>query len=239
MWLRKSGTRNGDTSYVIVDPLETGGRRDPVRVASDLYPELVDVLRGLRAWTPTCGVPFPRADLLVKATGESLDRGLHVELVEGPQSLLEPMPARGSDADLPAVGVQDTEDSASTNGSELSGEAVDSAQKSQNDGGASGSPCSDHCGTVSVAERVSVALRETDFDWRTPGSLAREIGADEADVRVALSSMRDELRHPVAARGEERDYFRLAARGLTWQERIRRVKLALARTPVGPDRVAV
>lgn len=82
-----------------------------------------------------------------------------------------------------------------------------------------------------IVDRVRKALQESTVDWRTPPSLADELEVSEIEVRKALESMGDAVRQPIAASGDELNYFRLSERGKTWQERLRWVLLAIGRTP--------
>lgn len=79
--------------------------------------------------------------------------------------------------------------------------------------------------------RVRTALEASEFDWRTPVSLAKELEVAEADIRSALVALGDDVRQPIAADGEEKQFYRLASRGLTWQEKVRKARLILGRTP--------
>lgn len=82
-----------------------------------------------------------------------------------------------------------------------------------------------------IIDRVRKALEESTVDWRTPTSLATELEVSEIEVRKALASMGSEVRQPLAASGDELNYFRLSERGKTWQERLRWLLLAIGRTP--------
>jgi hypothetical protein len=86
-----------------------------------------------------------------------------------------------------------------------------------------------------VMDLVRAALAGSRVDWRTPRSLAKELGVSEVEVRTVLKSLGEEVRQPIAARGDEHNYFRLTKRGKTWQERLRWLLLALGRTP--PDKI--
>lgn len=96
---------------------------------------------------------------------------------------------------------------------------------------------SDLAGARLRAQLIDV-LKKTKSEWRTPRSLARQLDVDESDVRDALEALGNHVRRPIAARGVERDYFRLTERGTTRREKLRRLKLALGRTPVPRHRVA-
>jgi hypothetical protein len=82
-----------------------------------------------------------------------------------------------------------------------------------------------------IIDRVRSALQSSTVDWRTPPSLARQLGVSEAEIRSALKEMAAEVRHPIAARDAELDYYRLSNLGKTWQERVRWLLLLLGRTP--------
>ncbi len=82
-----------------------------------------------------------------------------------------------------------------------------------------------------IIDRVRGALETSKADWRTSHSLAKELGVSENDVLRAIESMASEVRQPIAARGEEVNYYRLASRGKTWQERVRWLLLAVGGTP--------
>ena len=85
-----------------------------------------------------------------------------------------------------------------------------------------------------LMERLIDALRTTKSDWRTPGSLAKQIGADPMEVSELLYILGKEgvVRHPFRASEDELDYYRATDRRMTWQETVRRIRLALERTPV-------
>jgi hypothetical protein len=82
-----------------------------------------------------------------------------------------------------------------------------------------------------IVDRVLTALDSSKADWRTPRSLAKELQVSEPEIRKALESMTDEVRQPIAARGDELSYYRLTKRKKTWQERVRWLLLAVGGTP--------
>lgn len=81
-----------------------------------------------------------------------------------------------------------------------------------------------------VAERTMELLRTSQFDWLTPDWIARELDVDESDIRSTLAALGSEVRRPVGAVGREREYYRLSAKPLTRQERMRRLRAIVTGT---------
>lgn len=92
----------------------------------------------------------------------------------------------------------------------------------------------EHSNTLAVIR----ALAFTTSDWRTTDSLAAETKLTWTHTLAILTKLSRQgfVRHPVAARGKEFDYWRLADRRKTWQEWIRLAALALSRGEEGQAR---
>ena len=77
---------------------------------------------------------------------------------------------------------------------------------------------------------VELALTRTTFDWRTPLSLAKEVGLPVERVLELLDEdLADQVRRPALAQGKETSYYRLKRRGMTWMEKWRILRAYLAR----------
>jgi hypothetical protein len=83
-----------------------------------------------------------------------------------------------------------------------------------------------------VSDQLLIALAKSDPDWRTVSSLANELGVSDLTIREAIAAAGGKVRHPVGAKGEERDWVRLASKGYTWQEHYRILKSYLSRRPL-------
>ncbi len=86
-----------------------------------------------------------------------------------------------------------------------------------------------------VAGQLAVSLEKSRTPWRSVESLANEIGVNEDDVRQGLRHLGSDVRRPVGANGRERDWYRLAREGLTWQEHWRLLRASVSRTPLESD----
>lgn len=84
-----------------------------------------------------------------------------------------------------------------------------------------------------IAPLVLKAMTESPSDFRTPGSLAQEIGVAEPEVRRALAHLGDQVRRPVGGEPLYPDWFRVTARGMTGRELWWRIRALLGHTTPG------
>lgn len=84
-----------------------------------------------------------------------------------------------------------------------------------------------------TVELVRAHLANAATDWMRLETLASQVGLPQFYVRAAITLLGNEVRNPVGAHGDELTHYRLAARGLTWGERLRVVKSRIGRYPLG------
>jgi hypothetical protein len=75
-------------------------------------------------------------------------------------------------------------------------------------------------GTEHLASRVMQAIDASKSDFRTPQSLAEELGVSEDSVIDALGRLGDEVRRPIGAGEQYQDWYRSSSkprtRGESW-----------------------
>jgi len=76
---------------------------------------------------------------------------------------------------------------------------------------------------------VRSALTETQSDFRTIDSLARQLRMSRQDVVSSIQKLGHDVRRPVHQKSGEAELYRWAARGLTSRERIRGLIAIVAR----------
>lgn len=84
-----------------------------------------------------------------------------------------------------------------------------------------------------TVELVRAHLANATTDWTRLETLARQIDLPQFYVSAAITLLGNEVRNPVGAHGDELTHYRLAARGLTWGERLRVIKSRIGRYPLG------
>jgi len=84
-----------------------------------------------------------------------------------------------------------------------------------------------------LSEQVIRALSYTEFDWRTPASLAEELGVSELQVRQELQELGSKVRRPLTSSDKYADWYRLSSKGLTRKEKWLRIKAVFTASPLG------
>lgn len=79
-----------------------------------------------------------------------------------------------------------------------------------------------------LLRRLLQALQESSTDFRTVASLADEFGVSEDVIRRELDDLGDAVRRPLGQELHYPDWYRLAAKGPTRQERRARWKAVLS-----------
>jgi hypothetical protein len=69
-----------------------------------------------------------------------------------------------------------------------------------------------------LAQLVHKTMDASTSDFRTPHSLAEELGASEADVRAALVRLDTKVRRPLGGEDLYPNWYRLTSKGRTWRE---------------------
>lgn len=86
---------------------------------------------------------------------------------------------------------------------------------------------------LALPQKIKDALARTELDWRTPSSLAKELGATENQVRRALFDLGGEVRNPITPGSKYADWYRLSSKSLTRNERLARIKAVLTGSWLG------
>lgn len=86
-----------------------------------------------------------------------------------------------------------------------------------------------------LSDRVLIALDNAVTDWRTVASLAEELNVNEEQMRKALRVLGDQVRRPIGQEKRYPDWYRLASRGYTRQEKWARLKAIVTSTSMDDD----
>lgn len=82
-----------------------------------------------------------------------------------------------------------------------------------------------------IARMVEKALSDTKTaDFRTIGSLSKQLGVPREHVQMGLNVLGDKVRRPWGAEDRFPDAFRLTKDGYTWREKLWRFRASAGRT---------